>query len=101
MVIYQMYVKRNSQATKFDQLRSRIGMKFKVSNQYFTYDDIERIFPELSHDCIMELLEITKAYSLRTAINVCECAALVAASSNQALTGKIINKTFVSSFKLN
>lgn len=100
MTIYQMYVKRNSQATKFDQLRSRIGMKIKVSNQIFTYEEMALIFPALASDCINELLKITRSYSLRTAINVCEYASLLAASQNQPITGKIINLAFESAFRL-
>lgn len=100
MVIYQMYVKRNSQSTKFDQLRSRVGMKIKVSNRSFTYSELCKIFPYSSEGCINELLDITKGYSLRTAINVCEYAGLIASSSSQELSGKIIRMAFESAFKL-
>lgn len=100
MMIYQMYNKKNSQSSKFDQMRTRLGMKVKVKNSHFTLDEITTIFPTLESDCAKELLTITAGYSLRVAISVCEYASVLAQAKGENLSSQHIQMAFDSAFRL-
>lgn len=100
MVLYQMYIRSNSQVTRFQQLRTRIGIKIKVKNQNFTRQDLIKIFPDLGTSCIKPLLEITKNESLRVAINVTEFAKLMAAEQGEELSERHINAAYKEVFEL-
>ncbi len=64
-IYYQMYGRGS---LPFDQLRTRIGSRAKVTNSY-TFQEIKDIFVNVDDDCIAYLLKIANRESLRTAIN--------------------------------
>lgn len=79
---HQMYGRGSLQ---FDQLRTRVVPKKKVSNTY-TMEEMQMLFPGLDSDCIKYLLKLACSESLRTAIKRYVFSAQCAHSQNQQLT---------------
>ena len=58
-----------AKCTEFDQIRTRIFVRPKVSNEY-TIDEVSNIFPNTEDDALRTLLKIAERESLRTAIKL-------------------------------
>ena len=58
-----------AKCTEFDQIRTRIFVRPKVSNEY-TIDEVSHIFPNTEDDALRTLLKIAERESLRTAIKL-------------------------------
>ena len=58
-----------AKCTEFDQIRTRIFVRPKVSNTY-TIDEMQNIFPNTEDDALRTLLKIAERESLRTAIKL-------------------------------
>lgn len=66
--IYNQMV-MGAKCTEFDQIRTRIFVRPKVSNEY-TIDEVAHIFPNTEADALRTLLKIAEKESLRTAIKL-------------------------------
>ena len=66
--IYNQMV-MGAKCTEFDQIRTRIFVRPKVSNEY-TIDEVSHIFPNTEDDALRTLLKIAERESLRTAIKL-------------------------------
>ena len=66
--IYNQMV-MGAKCTEFDQIRTRIFVRPKVSNTY-TIDEMQNIFPNTEDDALRTLLKIAERESLRTAIKL-------------------------------
>ena len=66
--IYNQMV-MGAKCTEFDQIRTRIFVRPKVSNEY-TIDEVSYIFPNTEDDALRTLLKIAERESLRTAIKL-------------------------------
>lgn len=84
-IIYQMYEKKNAKIAKFEQFRTRIGIKIKVLNKRFNQKELNHIFPNMDSECQKYLLDVARSESLRVAINVAEYASLLAEGSGKAI----------------
>ncbi|MDL2327580.1 AAA family ATPase [Ruminococcaceae bacterium OttesenSCG-928-A11] len=78
---HQMYGRGSLQ---FDQLRTRLSCKKKVTNKYLL-DEIRQLFPNADADCLKHLHHVACKESLRTAIKRYTFAAQCAAMKGQAL----------------
>ena len=77
---------------EFDQLRTRIVVRKKVTNEYFP-GEMEAIFPGLNQECIAYLLELACNESLRTAKKLYDIAQVVATAQGQKLVVKHLRDT--------
>ena len=85
----QMYGRGSLQ---FDQLRTRIGIRIKVTNDYLM-EEIQNVFPNLSDECNAYLLKIACNESLRAAKKCYKVASQFAISRNIKLTAKHLKDT--------
>lgn len=85
----QMYGRGSLQ---FDQLRTRIGPKKKVSNSY-TLQEMQCLFPFLNDECIAYLTKIANKESLRTAIKRYVFAMQFSNMNEESLTIKCLRET--------
>ena len=77
---------------EFDQIRTRIGVRQKVTNDY-KVEEMQAIFPKLNQECTGYLLKVACYESLRTAIKLYEAAKEFAGVKKTALTVKILRET--------
>ena len=80
---------------EYDQIRTRIIMRVKVSNDY-TAEEINAIFPALDDDCINYLLKLARKESLRAAKKIHNLALDYAMAANRTLDTKILQHTLKS-----
>lgn len=66
--IYNQMV-MGSKCTEFDQIRTRIFVRPKVSNEY-SIEEMEHIFPNTEQDALRTLLKIAERESLRIAVKL-------------------------------
>ncbi len=86
IIHHQMYGRGSLQ---YDQLRTRIGSRTKVTNIY-TFEEIKEVFTEVDDDCVLYLMKIACAESLRTAIKCYNVATVYCKSAKIQMTSKVI-----------
>lgn len=86
----QMYY--GNRGFEFDQIRTRIVVRKKVSNEYSS-DEMRLIFPDLSDECIAFLLTLACRESLRTAIKIHNLALKYSKATNKTLTLAVLRNT--------
>ncbi len=89
IIHHQMYGRGSLQ---YDQLRTRIGSRAKVTNIY-TFEEIREVFTEIDDECVRYLMKLACAESLRTAIKCYKVATVYCRSKNVSMTSKVIKST--------
>ncbi len=77
---------------EFDQLRTRIFARPKVSNDY-TIEEIQGVFPNVDMPSTKILLEVAQTQSLRTARKLYNMSAELANANNQKLSAAHLKRT--------
>lgn len=77
---------------EFDQLRTRIFARPKVSNDY-TIEEIQGVFPNVDIPSTKILLEVAQTQSLRTARKLYNMSAELANANNQKLSAAHLKRT--------
>lgn len=81
-----------AKCSEFDQLRTRIFARPKVSNDY-TIEEIQGVFPNVDMPSTKILLEVAQTQSLRTARKLYNMSAELANANNQKLSAAHLKRT--------
>ncbi len=86
IIHHQMYGRGSLQ---YDQLRTRIGSRLKVTNIY-TLEEIRNIFTDVDDECVKYLMQIATAESLRTAIKCYKVTYEYCKTQNVKISSKVL-----------
>jgi DNA transposition AAA+ family ATPase len=81
-----------SRGGEYDQIRTRIITRVKVSNNY-SVEEIQAIFPDIDRDCAGLLLKLSSRESLRTAKEIYQIAVDRTIAAKRKLSEKLLQKT--------